>query len=342
MAIFGLLCALIICILFYMIFSGGTGELSGIDGTDGQYIRQELPDGVPEIMPDRKSESYKDKRNISTEEYFDMLGDNEEDISLVSEERHTETDNPTEIQDGESAVERLFGLPPEAENRSSETDRPSPFFGSETVVMMAPEEKLEYDRKRAEMVKDVIIGSENTDTGYNAEETEYSENQEKPTIDFGKADNGDEIISSLDDIDIDNTSNDVAGIRHPFKCMFVKSQKIHDGERIRIRLLEDYNADGISIPANTHLTAICKIGKRLELSVLSIQMNGIWRHTIRTDCRESIVLRLFRPKVQSRLQMMQFRQLARLSEALSETSQILLSVLEPTLRDLLMATSLSV
>ena len=275
LVIFGLLCALIICILFYMIFSGGTGELSGIDGTDGQYIRQELPDGVPEIMPDRKSESYKDKRNISTEEYFDMLGYNEEDISLVSEERHTETDNTTEIQDGESAVERLFGLPPEAENRSSETDRPSPFFGSETVVRMAPEEKLEYDRKRAEMVKDVIIGSENTDTGYNAEETGYSENQEKPTIDFGKADNGDEIISSLDDIDIDNTSNDVAGIRHPFKCMFVKSQKIHDGERIRIRLLEDYNADGISIPANTHLTAICKIGKRLELSVLSIQMNGI-------------------------------------------------------------------
>ena len=41
-----------------------------------------------------------------------------------------------------------------------------------------------------------------------------------------------------------------------------------------LRLLEDYNADGIRIPANTHLAAICKIGDRLELQVRSLEMNG--------------------------------------------------------------------
>jgi len=43
---------------------------------------------------------------------------------------------------------------------------------------------------------------------------------------------------------------------------------------VTLRLLEDYDADGIRIPANTHLAAICKIGKRLELQVRSLEMNG--------------------------------------------------------------------
>ena len=271
LAIFGLLCTLIICILLYMIFGSGT-EPSENNAIAGSYIEQELPDGIPEIMPDKKSESYRDKRNISTEEYFDMLAYND-DISLVSDVL-TETENAIEMQENESAAERVFGPVSQEQNSFSETDGAYPSFISETVTHMDPEERLEYDRKRTEMVKDILIGSENTDTGSETEKARNIEKPDKLIIDFGAA-TDDGIISSLDDINNDNASFDETGIRRPFKCMFVKSQKIHDGERIRVRLLENYEADGISIPANTHLTAICRIGKRLELSVLSMQMNGI-------------------------------------------------------------------
>ena len=271
LAIFGLLCTLIICILLYMIFGDGT-EPSENNSIADSYIEQELPDGIPEIMPDKKSESYRDKRNISTEEYFDMLAYND-DISLVSDGL-TETENAIEMQENESAAERVFGPVSQEQNSFSETDGAYPSFISETVNHMDPEERLEYDRKRAEMVKDILIGSENTDTGSETEKARNIEKPDKLIIDFGAA-TDDGIISSLDDINNDNASFDETGIRRPFKCMFVKSQKIHDGERIRVRLLENYEADGVSIPANTHLTAICRIGKRLELSVLSMQMNGI-------------------------------------------------------------------
>ena len=56
--------------------------------------------------------------------------------------------------------------------------------------------------------------------------------------------------------------------------MFVLDQKLTSGQRVTLRLLEDYNQDGVRIPANTHLAAICKIGDRLELQVRSLEMNG--------------------------------------------------------------------
>ena len=256
LVIFGLLCGLIISIILYMIFGGGT-ETSGDDRIIGSNIKQELPDGIPEIMPDTKSASYKDKRTIC----------------LVSEEQ-SEKENSIEIQDKESAAKRVFGPVSEKQNNFPEKDKSYSSFRSETIPRMAPEEKLEYDRKRAEMVKDVLIGSENTNIGCGTAETVHIEKPDKLLIDFDVAAD-DRIISSLDDIKNDSGSSEMQGIRRSFKCMFVKNQKIHDGERIRVRLLEDYIADGISIPANTHLTAICRIGKRLELSVLSMQMNGI-------------------------------------------------------------------
>ena len=63
-------------------------------------------------------------------------------------------------------------------------------------------------------------------------------------------------------------------VETPFRCMFVLDQKLTSGQRVTLRLLEDYNQDGVRIPANTHLAAICKIGDRLELQVRSLEMNG--------------------------------------------------------------------
>ena len=56
--------------------------------------------------------------------------------------------------------------------------------------------------------------------------------------------------------------------------MFVCDQKLVSGLRVTLRLLEDLPLDGVVVPANTHLSAICKIGDRLELSVRSLDLGG--------------------------------------------------------------------
>lgn len=107
-----------------------------------------------------------------------------------------------------------------------------------------------------------------------AEETPAEEPKQEPlSIDLSAVGSSDGIISSLDD-DFDDAAVQYEGAKRPFRCMFVRDQKITSGQRVTLRLLEDYVEGGVRIPANTHLAAICKIGDRLELQVRSLEMNG--------------------------------------------------------------------
>ena len=137
----------------------------------------------------------------------------------------------------------------------------------EAVVLPTSDERLDYERRRAEMVRDVL-------TGGAAEETPAEEPKQEPlSIDLSAVGSSDGIISSLDD-DFDDAAVQYEGAKRPFRCMFVRDQKITSGQRVTLRLLEDYVEGGVRIPANTHLAAICKIGDRLELQVRSLEMNG--------------------------------------------------------------------
>ena len=132
---------------------------------------------------------------------------------------------------------------------------------------MTEQERLDYDRRRAEMVRDVL-------TGGSAEKAPAEAPKPEPqSIDLSAVGSSDGIISSLDD-DFEDDAVQYEGAKRPFKCMFVRDQKLTSGQRVTLRLLEDYNLDGVHIPANTHLAAICKIGDRLELQVRSLEMNG--------------------------------------------------------------------
>lgn len=132
---------------------------------------------------------------------------------------------------------------------------------------MTEQERLDYDRRRAEMVRDVLAGGASEDA------PAESPALEPQSIDLLAVGSSDGIISSLDD-DFSDAAVQYEGAKRPFRCMFVRDQKLKSGQRVTLRLLEDYNADGIRIPANTHLAAICKIGDRLELQVRSLEMNG--------------------------------------------------------------------
>ena len=253
-------------------------ENSGKGGNPSESsVTATLPDGEVQRMTDSKSEAFRGR--VSTDDYFDQLGArqaDDEDISLVSSEGDARsapgmTTIPQESS-GEAAVARTFGgPPPSSAPAASGPSRRSSGGGGSASRPMTEQERLDYDRRRAEMVRDVLVGGA-------SEETPGQSGSDEPapvqTIDLSALGSSDGIISSLDDDYEDASVQYGDGEKRPFKCMFVRDQKLTSGQRVTLRLLEDYNIDGVRIPANTHLAAICKIGDRLELQVRSLEMNG--------------------------------------------------------------------
>ena len=253
-------------------------ENSGKAGNGAEKsVTATLPDGEVQRMTDSKSEAFRGR--VSTDDYFDQLGArqaDDEDISLVSEEGDSRskpgmTGTNQREDGGEAAVARTFGgPPPSSAPATSAPSRRSSGGGGSASRPMTEQERLDYDRRRAEMVRDVLVGGA-------SEETPGQTGSDEPvpvqTIDLSSLGSADDIISSLDD-DFEDATVQYEGAKRPFRCMFVRDQKLTSGQRVTLRLLEDYNADGIRIPANTHLAAICKIGDRLELQVRSLEMNG--------------------------------------------------------------------
>ena len=234
-----------------------------------------LPDAEVKQMADSKSEAMRGA--VTLDKYFDELkpegADSEVDMSLVSTDPSSAATAPAAAPSSPSstAVDRVFGPAPSPSSASPEVFSPSSPSsrprggGSSASRSRTEEERLEYDRKRAEMVRDVLTG------GAAGEETpEAPEAAEPVAIDLSAVGSSDGIVSTLDDEPSEGVSY---GVR-PFRCMFVRDQKLVSGQRVTLRLLEDLPLDGVVVPANTHLSAICKIGDRLELSVRSLEMNG--------------------------------------------------------------------
>ena len=257
---FAALAIAVIGLMVYLVLTQFGGSKTPVEET----VTATIPDGEIQKMTASKSEAF--RGTISTDAYFEMLGeqsvDNEE-ISLVSDSlKTTKKSAPAPVQQG-SAVERVFGsAPSEASSQPAQPMRSS-------SRPMTREEKLEYDRQRAEMVRDVLTGNQEETPG----QAESDETPEPKSIDLSAVGSSDGIISSLDD-DFEDAAVQYEGSKRPFRCMFVRDQKLTSGQRVTLRLLEDYNQDGVRIPANTHLAAICKIGDRLELQVRSLEMNG--------------------------------------------------------------------
>ena len=238
-----------------------------------ESVTQTINDGVAQEMADSKSDAYRGL--ISTDDYFDQLGErmaDEEDISLVSKEPSSgnvfggAASNATDSDD--ARVSRVFGEPPTS---SSSEPRRSSGGGGSSSRPMTQQERLDYDRQRAEMVRDVLTGGA---SGEDTPDQVGGDSMAEPaSIDLSSVGSSDGIITSLDD-DFEDVAVQYEGAKRPFKCMFVRDQKLTSGQRITLRLLEDYVEGGVRIPANTHLAAICKIGDRLELQVRSLEMNG--------------------------------------------------------------------
>ena len=253
----------LVVVMFISSFGGKAPEVS-----EKNSISTSIPDGEVQEMEGRKSVAF--RGSISTDAYFEQLSvaSADGDISLISEEPKAQTAMPAQqANSGEDAVARTFGTPPATSQGHAPAPARRSSGGSSASRPMTEQERLDYDRRRAEMVRDVLAGGASEDA---PAESPALEPQSINLLAVGSSDG---IISSLDD-DFSDAAVQYEGAKRPFRCMFVRDQKLKSGQRVTLRLLEDYNADGIRIPANTHLAAICKIGDRIELQVRSLEMNG--------------------------------------------------------------------
>jgi len=264
--LFGGLAIVVVGLVVFLLVS--VFRPSGPAPTASGSVPVVIPDGDVASLEDSKSKVYRG----STESYFEQLSAaGDEEISLVSDSLHASrpsvpVSGAPAPSGGASSVERVFGAAP-----STSDAVPVKHSGASSVTRpsrpLSQEEKLEYDRKRAKMVRDVLSGGSPV-----SEETPVTEDtpEKHHSIDLSSMSSSDGIISYLDD----DPSEGVSYGMRPFRCMFVRDQKIKSGQRVTVRLLEDYADGSVRIPANTHLQAICKIGDRLELSVRSLELNG--------------------------------------------------------------------
>ena len=230
---------------------------------DSRNIVIEIPEGETDVLNESKSSAYKVRERQPNEIYYDRLGKEVADtghISLtsVADEARPMSSKPTT---GDIVTGEVF---PETRSRATsagtvrQTARPR-----QSAPVMTPEERMEYDLKRAEAMRQVLM-----------EEPEVKKDTVPSVQKSAKPESsssvGDGIISSLDDED----DEAVTSAARPVRCMFVKDEKVKNGQRVGIRILEDFRCGGVVIPENTHLAAVCSLSGRLELMVSSFEMNG--------------------------------------------------------------------
>ena len=60
----------------------------------------------------------------------------------------------------------------------------------------------------------------------------------------------------------------------PYRCMFTRDEKVKNGQRITVRLLEDLVIGGVHVPQNTHLQGLVSIAERMGVSITSLDVGG--------------------------------------------------------------------
>lgn len=320
---FGGIVILLVIAMGYFIFGLGKSP-SGQSSGQPASVHQSVPSGESQKIMESKSEAYQtggvQRKRSALDGYFETLAPEGEDISLVSDDSSSTGGSGSpgasaaagasgsgQVPNGD-AVTRVLGGPTSDDAASGSGNaaggsssrragssggssgggsRTGSSSGARSISSMTPEEKLEYDRRRAEMVRDVLTeqngGGSPTDvsaaagtsaTGFDADgRSAAGHAAEAEPLDFSFS-SSDGVISSLDDEQNDMSVRYADKVKRPFRCMFIRDEKIKNGQRVAVRLLEEYKQDGIRIPANTHLQAICKIDDRLRLTIRSLEMNG--------------------------------------------------------------------
>lgn len=241
-----------------------------IDKADGNvYI--DIPDGESPEMSDSKSDAYLTYRGNENniEDYWNDCEDEYLQAHTEVEEISGNGNSPSQVSSSD-----LFGA-----DDSPAPVKPSGGTSANPYRESAKEREARHQRRREEAL-DLADRMQNgqRDDSQQEEKEEKIETIILPSNEVRRSD----VISSLDDgwsdggvSSLDAPQNIIPDNEvHPFKCMFVRDEKIKQGQRVSVRLLEDIVVGGVLIPKNSHLMASCNLGSRLELEISNIEMQG--------------------------------------------------------------------
>ena len=242
-------------------------------------VMLDIPDG--EVMEGglSKSEAYKTgygRSEHAYEAYFDSLAlsVSEEPVAEESEtvfdEAHSLPTKSEIVQETGTKSVAADLLEIESVSSAHVDSEVSPSSDYSSYRPMSRQERIDHDKAMVEMA--VQMASE-TQFSHSDTTTETSAVPELKSVEF-KSSGTDEVITSLDDIeDFDKIHYRDSG-SYPVKCMFLRDEKVKNGQRIIFRLMEDLEVDGTLLPANARLSAVCTIGERLFMEIASVEYGG--------------------------------------------------------------------
>lgn len=153
---------------------------------------------------------------------------------------------------------------------------------SRTMTQKERDDKVRHDYELASEIAQKMYGVDAQGNPVSNTQESNTQQEQRITVPAGQSQrSSSSSISSLDDgwggglssLGSDDFRSDGGGDR-PFRCMFTRDEKIHNGQRVTLRTLEDIVIDGVFIPANAHISAICSVKDRLMVSVNSFESNG--------------------------------------------------------------------
>lgn len=238
-----------------------------------ENVYVDVPDGdVPELSSSKSTVYMTSPASSNIEDYWN---DCEDEYASTHEDEQKSDAGTSESGSNEPAtVQNLFG------SDSGTPAKPSGGTGGANPYReSAKDREARHQKRREEAIElaDRMSGKDKEeDSGAPKEEpratiilpsNDVRRSDVISSLDDSWSDGG---VSSLDEASVTVPSDDT----HPFKCMFVREEKIKSGQRVSVRLLEDIVVGGILIPKNSHLMASCSINSRLDLEISNIEMQG--------------------------------------------------------------------
>ena len=255
--------AVVLIVIFNIIDSRSDIERPKEERDRRSHAHVEVPDAdIPQVS-DSKSHAYstftdKDKKD-GIEDYWDMCDEQMARQEEEREERPVTADILKGSSQGSSSSYTARQSAPTYTNPYRET----------------PEEREERHQRRRE---EAIEMAERMRDGEDPEspETEESETISVPAPVITRT----SIISQNDDgwgagiSSLGNEPEMPEGDDRPFRCMFSRQEKLKNGQRVAVILLEEISINGIVIPKNTHIMGTCALSNRLEVKFESIEIGG--------------------------------------------------------------------
>lgn len=259
--------------LFAIIFSAGllslgfisTGRKDKGQEEQPQNVYMDVPDGDVQDISESKSDAY--MTFSSSSEISDYWDNCEGEIAAAdSDDQQSGASTPRQVTSGE-----LFGSEPSSARTQTPASSVNPYRES------AQEREARHQKRREEALELADRMQKGPETEAPVEESAVAETITIPSDVVHRS----EVISSLEGWDDGSVSSldethgaiDTDDMR-PFKCMFVREEKIKNSQRVSVRLLEDIVVGGSLVPKNSHIMATCSLNSRLDLEISNIEMQG--------------------------------------------------------------------